>query len=52
MTQFRCAEWYLEQGGVSAASSIMRMHPALFEYYLPILRAAWLAGALNQLTKG
>lgn len=52
MTQLRCAEWYLDQGGVSAASSIMRMHPALFEYYLPILRAAWLAGAVNNSIKG
>jgi len=51
MTQLRCAAWYLDQGDLSVAASILRMHPALFEYYLPILRAAWIAGALNQIDR-
>jgi len=49
MTQLRCAAWYLDQGDMSVARSILRMHPALFEFYLPMMRAAWLAGALNTL---
>ena len=49
MTQLRCAAWYLDQGDLSVAGSILRMHPALFQYYLPMMRAAWIAGVLNEM---
>jgi len=51
MTQLRCAAWYLDKGNVSVAMSILRMHPALFEYYLPMMRASWIAGVLNEMER-